>query len=234
LLQAGDADRFYGHSLGGGLAQLAALANKPSGPRIRKVFAFDPWPVTGAHLVEKELLKANSQGLTIDRIYQEGEVLSYARRLIEEYPPSASRCSPHVRTVKIDAVSSRSVIGLHGVNALAVQMVGLYNDDDTQLAYRTPPLPKGCDLRYRPPATDEDGTVVAGVAARVASVRARRTLYASASKYGLYVDQYNPSYPPEAQQRGLAATKLTGGRIHRVAITSGGHRSRKLLVANTL
>jgi Lipase (class 3) len=31
-----------GHSLGGGLAQLAALANKPTGRRITKVFAFDP------------------------------------------------------------------------------------------------------------------------------------------------------------------------------------------------
>jgi pimeloyl-ACP methyl ester carboxylesterase len=224
-----------GHSLGGGLAQLAALANKPTGPRIRKVFAFDPSPVTGAHLVEKQLLKANAEGLTIDRIYQEGEVLSYARGLIEEYPSSTSRCNPLVRTVKVDAVSSRNAIGLHGVNALAVQMVELYNDDVPPLAYKTPPSPdpKVCGLRYQPPATDEDGAVVASVGARVASARARQTLYASASKYGEYVDQFSPLYPSAVQQSG-PATELTRVKIHRVAITSGGHRSKKLRVANSL
>jgi len=83
-----------GHSLGGGLAQLAALANRSDRPRIAKVFAFDPSPVTGARLVDDRLRSANAQGLTIDRLYQEGEVLSYARSAVEEYPSAKSACNP--------------------------------------------------------------------------------------------------------------------------------------------
>jgi pimeloyl-ACP methyl ester carboxylesterase len=206
-----------GHSLGGGLAQLAALANKPTGPRITKVFAFDPSPVTGAHLVEKPLLSANAEGLTIDRIYQEGEVLSYARRLIEEYPSSKSRCRPFVRTVKVDAVSSSNAIGLHGANPLAVQMVELYNDD-MPLAYKTPPSPgpKVCGLRYQPPTTDEDGAVVA-------SAGARRILYASARNQRRTADQFGVSDPFGMQPDG-SITKLT---------MSGGSRNKKIRAINS-
>ena len=132
-----------GHSLGGGLAQLAALANKSTGPRITKVFAFDPSPVTGAHLVDKQLLKANAVGLVIDRIYQEGEVLSYARGLIQEYPSPKSGCNPFVRTVKFDAIPSRSAVGLHGMSPLAARMVEASYDDDTPLNYHTPAVPVG-------------------------------------------------------------------------------------------
>jgi pimeloyl-ACP methyl ester carboxylesterase len=210
-----------GHSLGGGLAQFAALANKQTGPRITKVFAFDPSPVTGAHLVEKQRLKANAERLTIDRIYQEGEVLSYAREAIQEYPPAGSVCKPFVRTVKVDAVSGRGAIGLHGVNPLAVQMVGL-----SYAGYNPPPSPKNCGLDYKPPATDEDGPVVTGVGAR----RARRV---SVNNYTGYADQLGASYPL-AEQQGNPATKLTGGKIHRVVIMSGGRRSKKLHVANSL
>jgi pimeloyl-ACP methyl ester carboxylesterase len=214
-----------GHSLGGGLAQLAALANKPTGPRITKVFAFDPSPVTGAHVVEKQRLKANAEGLTIDRIYQEGEALSYARDFVQQFPPNASVCKPFVRTVKVDAVSGGGVIGLHAMNPLAVQMVGLSYDGDTPLAYRTPPSPKNCSLDYRPPATDEDTAVVA-------SAGARRARQVSVNNYAGYADQLGASYPL-AEQQGNPATKLTGGKLHRVAM-SGGRRSKKLRVANAL
>ena len=40
-----------GHSLGGGLAQFAALATKKGKARIVKVFAFDSSPVTGISLL---------------------------------------------------------------------------------------------------------------------------------------------------------------------------------------
>jgi hypothetical protein len=216
-----------GHSLGGGLAQLAALANKRTGPRITKVFAFDPSPVTGAHLVDKQLLQANAEGLTIDRIYQLGEVLSYARGVIQEYPSSKPGCDPFVRTVKFDAVSSGSAVGLHGINPLAIQMVQASYDGDLQLPYHTPPSP-GCriPIRYQPPATDEDGTVIA-------SVGARRARQVSVNNYGGYADQLGASYPL-AEQQSNSATKLTRGKIHRVPIMSDGRRSKKLRVAISL
>jgi hypothetical protein len=46
-----------GHSLGGGLAQFAALANAPTGTRIRKVFAFDPPPVTALDLIDPKIAR---------------------------------------------------------------------------------------------------------------------------------------------------------------------------------
>lgn len=223
-----------GHSLGGGLAQLAALANKPTGPRISKVFAFDPSPVTGAHLVDKQLLNTNAAGLTIDRIYQEGEVLSYARNFIQEFPPAGSACRPYVRTVKVDAVSGSGAVGLHGMNPLAVQIVGLSYDGDMPQTYLAPPSPgqQVCGLRYRPPATDGNGTVVAGVATRIASARARRALYASsASGQGENPDRFSPSF---GAQQSDPATELKEVTTHRAEIVSDGRRSKKLRVANSL
>jgi len=151
-----------GHSLGGGLAQLAALANKSSGPRIVKVFAFDPSPVTGAQLVDQGLRRTNAAGLTIDRIYQEGEVLSYARGLIQQYPLAKSVCDPLVRTVKVDALPPGGPVQLHAMAGLSTQMVQLSYNGQTQLAYAAPP--SGCkNLRYRTPDTDQDQEVIANV-----------------------------------------------------------------------
>jgi hypothetical protein len=206
-----------GHSLGGGLAQFAALANNANGSvRISKVFAFDPSPVTGAHLIDKQTLNANSQGLTIDRIYQEGEVLSLPRRLIQEYPPAQSFCGPFVRTVKVDAVPGGGAVGLHSMNPLAVKILDLsYGGDVKQQVYLAPPTspdPKKCKLRYSPPTTDEDTVVVAGVGTRVTNDGARQALSASTSRYGEYADQSGTSYaldlqPPRSVEK-LAAIRV--------------------------
>src|SRR4029079_4384438 len=93
-----------GHSLGGGPAQMAALANKPGRPRIAKVFAFNSSPITGAPLVNKQTLSQNSEGLVIDRVYQTGEVLQRVRQVVQQYPKSSSKCGPQVRTVVYDAL----------------------------------------------------------------------------------------------------------------------------------
>lgn len=68
-----------GHSLGGGLAQQAAYAHLD----IRTVYAFDPSPVTGFRSVAKATREANSQGLTIYRAFEHGEILAYARYLLK-------------------------------------------------------------------------------------------------------------------------------------------------------
>jgi lipase (class 3) len=166
-----------GHSLGGGLAQLAALANRTNGPRIAKVFAFDPSPVTGAHLVRPPLLGQNSAGLTIDRIYEAGEILAFARAAAEEYPSTRSACNPMVRTVKVAAASRGNAIQLHAMSLLAGQIVQLSYNGETPLAYATPPSPANCNFRYRAPATDQDDVVVSDSGerrTRVASARTQR------------------------------------------------------------
>ena len=152
-----------GHSLGGGLAQLAALANKPTGPQIEKVFAFDPSPVTGADLVDRQTLEANSKGLTIDRIHQIGEGVSYLG-LAQGFPPSNNPCDPLVRTVSVDALRGNPV-ELHGMPPLAAQLIRLSYQGITQKR----PTSK-CETRYdRPHPGGEEGTPVADLGGRCGS-----------------------------------------------------------------
>ncbi|HYM43325.1 MAG TPA: hypothetical protein VET46_11230 [Steroidobacteraceae bacterium] len=74
-----------GHSLGGGLAQqfAYALPADPDGsvPRVLEVYAFDPSPVTGFLSVARALRDSNKRGLSIDRIYERGEILALVRSL---------------------------------------------------------------------------------------------------------------------------------------------------------
>jgi hypothetical protein len=81
-----------GHSLGGGLAQQLAYAQKHVAgiPRITFVFAFDPSPVAGFYTVPKALRDHNKCGLLIERIYERGEILALLRSFMSFiYPPSA-------------------------------------------------------------------------------------------------------------------------------------------------
>ena len=144
-----------GHSLGGGLAQFAALANKPSEPRIAKVFAFDSSPVTGSSLIDRQTLLRNANGLEIDRVYQSGEVLREVRKYYEQFPKSSSRCNPLVRTVAFD-LSQGSAVGLHSMTGLAGQIVEA--SYKFPLPFAVPDAVTDCRTRYRPPATDEDQT----------------------------------------------------------------------------
>ncbi|MCJ9733159.1 hypothetical protein [Bradyrhizobium sp. PRIMUS42] len=144
-----------GHSLGAGLAQFVALATKSGGPRIAKVVAFDPSPVTGAHLVNRALLAENVQRLVIDRVYESGEVLSYARAAVQEYPQAKSRCNPQVRTVEVKAARG-SIIGLHGVELLATNLADLTYNEGNPLGYRAPvTLVGNCDVIYRPDSDEQ-------------------------------------------------------------------------------
>src|SRR5271155_5672929 len=58
-----------GHSLGGGLAQLAAYSDH----RIRRVYAFDPSMVTGYYSIDPPHRDRNVQGLRMERVYEFGE-----------------------------------------------------------------------------------------------------------------------------------------------------------------
>jgi dienelactone hydrolase len=91
-----------GHSLGGGLAQQAAYADKDGS--IHYVYAFDPSPVTGFFDVS-ELIRAHStRGLGVDRAYEAGEILALPRLLVENiFPPAA--CHPRIRTVRFNVLT---------------------------------------------------------------------------------------------------------------------------------
>jgi hypothetical protein len=184
-----------GHSLGGGLAQFVALATRSGGPQIAKVFAFDPSPVTGAHLVDKQLREDNARGLTVDRIYESGEILSYARGIVQQYPPATSRCNPLVRSVEVKAARGTAV-GLHGIPLLATNLVDLSYNDGDPTTYR-PPLTRidGCDVRYLLP--DDEEVIVAG------APRPRAILVARG--YGRNVNRLAGSYSGNPQRYGSIA-----------------------------
>jgi Lipase (class 3) len=71
-----------GHSLGGGLAQQFSYALNSRGgtPRVENVYAFDPSPVSGKRGVDNWEKAAN--GLTINRIYNRGEILASVRSML--------------------------------------------------------------------------------------------------------------------------------------------------------
>jgi hypothetical protein len=91
-----------GHSLGGGLAQQFAYAlpaNADGTPRVKKVYAFDPSPVTGFKSTSKLERNENKIGLQIDRIYERGEVLSIVRSITNAlYKPAA--VNPQIRQLR--------------------------------------------------------------------------------------------------------------------------------------
>lgn len=70
-----------GHSLGGGLAQLAAYSSQS----IKTVFAFNPSPVAGYFCVPRVERIKNQKGVYIARAYEKGEVLAFARLLVRPF-----------------------------------------------------------------------------------------------------------------------------------------------------
>lgn len=114
-----------GHSLGGGLAQQFAYAlpydwETPlqNVPRVKKVYAFDPSPVTGYYSVKRRLRKHNSTGLYIDRIYERREILAYLRSIMNFiHPPSAQ--NPSIRQLRYNLFPTRNPIAEHSISDFA-------------------------------------------------------------------------------------------------------------------
>jgi hypothetical protein len=67
-------------------------------PRVTEVYAFAPSPVTGFFSVARELRDSNKRALTIDRIYERGEILALARSLMSLGPSrqTGRRLNPSV------------------------------------------------------------------------------------------------------------------------------------------
>jgi hypothetical protein len=98
-----------GHSLGGALAQHAALSQliEPKLPKISRVIAFNPSFVTGEYdnAIRGERLRQASQRLKIDKIYEHGEILAIPRFLLgDAFPPNP--CSPHIRLIRLNLIGS--------------------------------------------------------------------------------------------------------------------------------
>ena len=112
-----------GHSLGGGLAQEFAysLPMDTNVPRVKKVFAFDPSPVTGFSSVDVATRDNNKHDLAIDRIYERGEVLALARSLTNFIdPPSA--VNPTIRQIRYNLFSRINPITGHSISELACKL----------------------------------------------------------------------------------------------------------------
>ena len=157
-----------GHSLGAGLAQFSGLANHPGRPRISKVFAFDPSPITGAGYIDKAVLAQNAAGLEIDRIYQSGEALQGLRRYTQQFPKSNAPC---VRTVVLDLLRPTGAVGLHNIGGLSREIIQSSYEDGIQQPFRTPRRLTNCASRYVPPSTDLDDRLEPAAGSRVVSSR---------------------------------------------------------------
>jgi pimeloyl-ACP methyl ester carboxylesterase len=112
-----------GHSLGAGLAQefAYALPINPDVPRVTKVFAFDPSPVTGYTSVDKSLRDANRQDLSIDRIYERREILAILRSMTNTIdPPRAT--APVIRQLRYNLFPRGNWIKNHSISELACKL----------------------------------------------------------------------------------------------------------------
>jgi hypothetical protein len=109
-----------GHSLGGGLAQQFAYCLEPPDtvPRVHKVYAFDPSPVTGYFSVARNIRNANSRGLKIDRIYERGEVLAVVRSLMSVLWKPAT-ANPSIRGVRYSLFNTCNPVAGHSMARMA-------------------------------------------------------------------------------------------------------------------
>jgi pimeloyl-ACP methyl ester carboxylesterase len=136
-----------GHSLGGGLAQLAAYSHGG----IRHVYAFNSSPVTAFYDVDQVTRERNKKGLIIDRVYEKGEVLAVPRRLTELFF-QPTECDPQVRTVEFNTATgfalANNPVSQHSIDRLWAGLSEFATKAPARL--RIPGLtnrdPLGCEL----------------------------------------------------------------------------------------
>lgn len=102
-----------GHSLGGGLAQLAAYRE----PSIRRVYAFDPSSVTGFYMVQPETRDCSRQGLKIDRVYERNEILAYLR-FVMKLLYTVDQQNPQIRSVRLNVAERQLFTTQHSILVL--------------------------------------------------------------------------------------------------------------------
>jgi hypothetical protein len=122
-----------GHSLGGGLAQQAAFADR----RFSYVYAFDPSPVTGLFDIAWEDRRWSVAKLGIDRVYESGEVLSLTRYLVSGVF-ATSPCQPRIRIVRFATAKQPSLVERHRIKNLTDGLIVLARPEKP-----APKLPTG-------------------------------------------------------------------------------------------
>jgi hypothetical protein len=85
------------------------------------VFAFDPSPVTGYYSVEKAIREHNRKTLSIDRIYERGEILAIVRSLTSVVV-MPSETSPTIRGVRFSLFYPANPIAGHSMSELACRL----------------------------------------------------------------------------------------------------------------
>jgi hypothetical protein len=128
-LRSGGGLKLYatGHSLGGGLAQQFAYALPADAdvPRVERVYAFDPSPVTGYYSVEEDLRESNARLLEIDRIYERGEALAFVRSITNFFVPPTDN-EPKIRSVRYalfyNIKTFWNIVGAHSIPRLACEL----------------------------------------------------------------------------------------------------------------
>ena len=116
-----------GHSLGGGLAQHLAYSLPADGsgdttlPRITKVYAFDPSPVTGWYSVPRAVRERNARGLATTRAFEHGEVLAYIR-LILSYVNPPSKENPSITETRYNFIRSNPLRS-HSMRMMACALI---------------------------------------------------------------------------------------------------------------
>jgi hypothetical protein len=126
-----------GHSLGGGLAQLAAYTV----PEIRHAFAFDPSSVTGYYGVPKGARECHDMGLKIERIYERHEILSRLRYVMRAIYPW-STYDPQIRSIRFAAEAKGDSVDQHNLLILANKLLELSGDPGTSADSEQLPPPK--------------------------------------------------------------------------------------------
>ncbi len=106
-----------GHSLGGGLAQLAGYSSH----KINFVVAFDSSPVTGFYDIDGGLRRFNAKNLKIYRAYEHGEVLAYIRLGMKGLYP-ISKNDPDIVQVRFNLIEKGNVISQHDMKELACRL----------------------------------------------------------------------------------------------------------------
>lgn len=106
-----------GHSLGGGLAQLAGYASH----KIDTVYSFDSSPVTGYFDVEGGLRRFNAQNLKIYRIYEHGEVVAYLRLALKAIVPVSEK-HPDIVQVRFNVIHDEDIIAQHDIKTLTCNL----------------------------------------------------------------------------------------------------------------
>ena len=112
-----------GHSLGGGLAQQFAysLPVNSAMPRVTHVYAFDPSPVTGYFSVAQSTRDSNKVGLSIDRVYERGEVLAFVRSFTSFFV-APSESEPTIRGVRYSLFYPANPVSGHSMSELACKL----------------------------------------------------------------------------------------------------------------